>query len=69
MREQAVRENEITRMQAWAGQSAQLSQARPAGDIVKQAWEGACSLFCASFGPEEQKFFWFFFFKKRTTSF
>jgi hypothetical protein len=56
-------------MQAWAGQSAQLSQARPARDIVKQAWEAACSLFCASFGPEEQKFFWFFFFKKRTTSF
>ena len=41
MRDQGTRDNDIDRMQAWAGQSAAMAQARPAGDIVRDLWEGA----------------------------
>ncbi len=48
MREQAARNNDITAMQAWAGQSAQLAQARPAAVVVQEVWERARTLFGAS---------------------
>ena len=44
MREVATKTNDISRMQAWAGQSAALSSAEPAGDIVRNLWEGAQTL-------------------------
>ncbi len=44
MRDDAVRAGDIQRMQAWAGQSAALAQAAPAGDVVAMLWEGAQAL-------------------------
>ena len=44
MRTAAVRENDIDRMQAWAGQSAALAQAIPAGELTQQLWAGAQQL-------------------------
>jgi nitronate monooxygenase len=41
MRDAAVRANDIDRMQAWAGQSAHLAPARPAGEVVTALWAGA----------------------------
>lgn len=41
MRDAAIRTNDIDRMQAWAGQSARLALARPAGDVAHELWEGA----------------------------
>ena len=41
MRQQAVQANDISRLQAWAGQAAALSRAGPAGDIVQQLWQDA----------------------------
>ena len=41
MRADATQRGDIQRMQAWAGQSAALAQARPAAEIVKLCWEGA----------------------------
>jgi len=41
MRDAAVKNNDLDRMQAWAGQSAHLAAARPAADIVHDLWEGA----------------------------
>jgi nitronate monooxygenase len=41
MRAAAVKEGDLQRMQAWAGQSARLARAEPAGDVVRQLWEGA----------------------------
>lgn len=35
---------DLTRIQAWAGQSAGLARAAPAGQIVREAWEGAQAL-------------------------
>jgi nitronate monooxygenase len=40
MRQQAVADNDVQRMQAWAGQSAGLAQALPAGRIVQQLAAG-----------------------------
>jgi nitronate monooxygenase len=40
MREDAVRTGDADRMQLWAGQSAKLAQARPAGEICQELWEG-----------------------------
>ncbi len=40
MRESARKSGDVERMQAWAGQSAKLARAEPAGTIVKQLWEG-----------------------------
>jgi nitronate monooxygenase len=41
MREAAVKNNDIDRMQAWAGQSAALSRPRQASEVVRELWEGA----------------------------
>ena len=44
MRQDASKNNDIDRMQAWAGQSARLAQARPAGEIAIELWEGVQAL-------------------------
>ena len=44
MRDFGVETNDIDRLQAWAGQSAALARRRPAGEIVKQLWDGAREL-------------------------
>jgi nitronate monooxygenase len=44
MRSAAVREGDINRMQAWAGQSAALAQAIPAGELTRQLWAEAQQL-------------------------
>jgi nitronate monooxygenase len=41
MRDQATKNNDITGMQAWAGQSAALASARTAAEVVQELWEGA----------------------------
>jgi nitronate monooxygenase len=41
MREAAQKENDIDRMQAWAGQSAGLARAEPAGEVVRRIWAEA----------------------------
>jgi len=44
MRDAAVKENDIERMQAWAGQSAGLATTDPAGEVVRRLWEDAQAL-------------------------
>jgi nitronate monooxygenase len=44
MRNAAVKENDIERMQAWAGQSAGLAKALPAAEIVRSLWDDAQEL-------------------------
>jgi nitronate monooxygenase len=44
MRNAAARTNDISRMQAWAGQSGRLAMARPAADVVNELWSGALAL-------------------------
>jgi len=44
MRRDAERSSDIERMQAWAGQSARLARAEPAGKIVQEIWDGARKL-------------------------
>ena len=39
MREAAAKANDVSRMQAWAGQSARLARAEPAGDVVRRLWQ------------------------------
>jgi nitronate monooxygenase len=41
MRETAAHDNDLDRMQAWAGQSAARAPARPAGEVVRDLWDGA----------------------------
>jgi nitronate monooxygenase len=41
MRNEAQKSGDIQRMQAWAGQSAALARAEPAGDLVKRIWNEA----------------------------
>jgi nitronate monooxygenase len=41
MRDAAIRENDIDRIQAWAGQSAGMATADAAGDVVRRLWEDA----------------------------
>jgi len=41
MRAQAVAEGDINRMQAWAGQSARMAEAKPAANIVSDLWRDA----------------------------
>jgi nitronate monooxygenase len=41
MRNRAAQDNDIARMQAWAGQSAALAPARPAAELALDLWEGA----------------------------
>jgi nitronate monooxygenase len=44
MRESAIKENDIDRMQAWAGQSAAMAQPEAAGEVVRRLWQGAQAL-------------------------
>ena len=44
MRDAALKNNDIDRMQAWAGQSARLAPARPASEVLREIWEGAQTL-------------------------
>jgi nitronate monooxygenase len=44
MREAALREGDLQRMQVWAGQGAALARAEPAGEFVRRLWEDAQSL-------------------------
>jgi len=41
MREAAVRNGDLDRMQAWAGQSAGRASTRPAGEVVRELWRDA----------------------------
>jgi nitronate monooxygenase len=41
MRSAAVNDDDIDRMQAWAGQAAARAPARPATEVVRQLWDGA----------------------------
>jgi nitronate monooxygenase len=41
MRAAAAKAHDVQRMQAWAGQSAALARAEPAGDFVKRVWSEA----------------------------
>ena len=41
MRAEAQRSGNVQRMQAWAGQSAGLAKAEPAGDVVRRVWHEA----------------------------
>lgn len=45
MREAAKKAGDTERMQMWAGQSAKSARAAPAGEIVRQLWEGTRRLF------------------------
>lgn len=44
MRAEGARDNDIDRLQAWAGQSACLARAEPAGEIVTRLWAEAEAL-------------------------
>jgi nitronate monooxygenase len=44
MRARASKEGDIQRMQAWAGQSAALARAEPAGALARHIWQEARSL-------------------------
>jgi nitronate monooxygenase len=44
MRRAAQSANDLSRMQAWAGQSAALAQAVPAAELLRNLWVGAQSL-------------------------
>jgi nitronate monooxygenase len=44
MRDAGVRENDIARIQAWAGQSAKMARAEPAGEVVRRLWDDAQAL-------------------------
>ena len=41
LRDSGVQNNDLDRLQAWAGQSASLALPRPAGDVVRYLWDGA----------------------------
>lgn len=45
LRTAAAAADDVDRMQAWAGQSASLARARPAGEIVQEVWSQARQLF------------------------
>jgi nitronate monooxygenase len=44
MREAALREGDLQRMQAWAGQAAALARPEPAADLVRRIWAEAEAL-------------------------
>jgi nitronate monooxygenase len=44
MRADGARAGDINRMQAWAGQSAGLARAEPAGEVVRRLWDEGRSL-------------------------
>ena len=44
MRAEAQKVADASRMQVWAGQSARLARAEPAGQVVREIWDGARAL-------------------------
>ncbi len=44
MRDAATKASDLGRMQTWAGQSAALAQAEPAGALIQALWDGARAL-------------------------
>ena len=44
MRAAALKEGDVSRMQAWAGQSAALAEAAPAAQVLQRMWDGAQDL-------------------------
>jgi nitronate monooxygenase len=44
MRSAAQKDGDVQRMQAWAGQSASLAQAKPAGELLAELWATALML-------------------------
>ncbi len=44
MRTAAQQAHDVERMQAWAGQSAAMARAIPAGQLVREVWQGALEL-------------------------
>ena len=44
MRDAGAAAGDVGRMQAWAGQSAALARALPAGDLTRALWDGARAL-------------------------
>jgi nitronate monooxygenase len=44
MRDAATKQNNISSIQAWSGQSAKLAKAEPAGEIVRRLWDNAQAL-------------------------
>ncbi len=44
MRARGTKENDLERMQAWAGQSSALASTRPAAKLVRDLWDGARQL-------------------------
>ena len=44
LRSAGQKAGDVQRMQAWAGQSASLAQAKPAADIVRELWDGTRAL-------------------------
>ena len=44
MRAEAQKVGDASRMQVWAGQSARLARAEPAGQVVQEIWDGARAL-------------------------
>jgi nitronate monooxygenase len=44
MRREADKVGDVQRMQAWAGQSARLARAEPAGQVLRDIWDGARKL-------------------------
>ncbi len=44
MRAQGQKVGDLHRMQVWAGQSALLARAEPAGQVVQEIWQDACDL-------------------------
>lgn len=50
MRRAALREGDVQRMQVWAGQSARLAQAVPAGELAASVWREAQRLLTVGWG-------------------
>jgi nitronate monooxygenase len=44
MRTEGGKRGDVHRMQAWAGQSARLARAEPAGQVLREIWDGARNL-------------------------
>jgi nitronate monooxygenase len=44
MRDAAVRDNDLSRLQAWAGQAAMLARAEPAAETARRLWTDAEAL-------------------------
>jgi nitronate monooxygenase len=44
MRDAAIKDNDIERIQAWAGQSARMAKSDAAGEVVRRLWDDAQAL-------------------------